>query len=81
MPLLNHYQNHFLVKMKTYKDFESIERDLKILNLERKIALEEIKHLKYEYQEAIKPPHWLQTGIDIMGKLSTLLMLKKAFKK
>ena len=27
--------------MKTYKNFESIERDLKILNLERQIALEE----------------------------------------
>lgn len=81
MLLLNHSQNHFLVKMKTYNNFESIERDLKILNLERKIAIEQIKHLKHEYQDCLKPPNWLQTGMDILGKISTLLMLKKAFKK
>jgi len=79
--LLNHSQNHFLVKMKTYKNFESIERDLKILNLERKIALEEIKHLKHEYQDSLKLPNWLQSGMAILGKMSTLLLLKKAIKK
>ena len=30
---------------KTYKNAESVERDLKILDLERKIAFEEIKLL------------------------------------
>ena len=67
--------------MKTYKNFESIERDLKILNLERKIALEEIKHLKHEYQDCLKLPNWLQSGMAIFGKMSTLLLLKKAIKK
>ena len=67
--------------MKTYKNFESIERDLKILNLERKIALEEIKHLKYDYQDCLKLPNWLQSGIAILGKMNTLLLLKKVIKK
>ena len=67
--------------MKTYKNFESIERDLKILNLERKIALEEIKHLKHDYADCLKPPNWLQSGMDIISKVSTLLLLKKAIKK
>ena len=67
--------------MKTYKDFKSIERDLKILNLERKIALEEIKHLKHDYEDCLKLPNWMQSGMDIISKLSTLLLLKKALKK
>ena len=67
--------------MKTYKNFESIERDLKILNLERKIALEEIKHLKHDYEDCLKLPNWIQTGMDILGKFSTLLLFRKAVKK
>ena len=67
--------------MKTYKDFKSIERDLKILNLERKIALEEIKHLKHDYEDCLKLPNWMQSGMDIISKLSTLLLFKKALKK
>jgi hypothetical protein len=67
--------------MKTYKNFESIERDLKILNLERKIALEELKHMKYDYQDTLKLPNWMQSGMDMLSKISTLLLLKKAIKK
>lgn len=81
MLLLNHYQNHFLVRMKTYKNFESIESDLKILNLERKIALEELKHIKHDYENCLKLPNWLQSGMVILGKISTLLVLKKAVRK
>lgn len=81
MLLLNRSLNPFLVKMKVYHNFESIERDLKILNLERKIALEEIKQLKHDYENALKLPNWLQSGMDIIGKISTFLLLKKAIKK
>ena len=67
--------------MKTYKNFESIERDLKILNLERKIALEEIKHLKQDYKDCLKLPNWIQTSMDVVGKLSTLILFRKAVRK
>jgi hypothetical protein len=67
--------------MKTYKNFESIERDLKILNLERQIALEEIKHLKQDYKDCLKLPNWMQSGMDIISKISTLILIKKAIKK
>lgn len=67
--------------MKTYKNFESIQRDLKILNLERKIALEELKYLKHDYEDCLKLPNWLQSGMDIFSKISTLLLLKKAVRK
>ena len=50
------------------KDFKSIERDLKILNLERKIALEEIKHLKHDYEDCLKLPNWMFLKYFICSK-------------
>ncbi|TNJ45397.1 hypothetical protein KFZ70_06190 [Tamlana fucoidanivorans] len=67
--------------MKIYHNLESVERDLKILNLERKIALEELKHLKKDYEDSVKLPQWLQTGVELGSKLSTFLFLRKLFKR
>jgi len=66
--------------MKIYQDIESIERELKILNLERQIAFEEIKNLKEAYKEDLKPLNWIQAGAKIAGKFGGLMLLKKIIK-
>tara|TARA_R110000868_G_scaffold28633_2_gene107191 strand:+ start:50174 stop:50380 length:207 start_codon:yes stop_codon:yes gene_type:complete len=65
---------------KNYTSFEEIELDLKLLTLERKIAIEELKSLKHKIQEDLQPLHWVQSGFKIAGKLSTIMLLKKIFK-
>lgn len=66
--------------MDTYKDIESIERDLEILDLERKIAFQQIKGLKEEYKEDLKPLSWMQSGLKIIGKLGGMMLVKKIIK-
>ncbi len=66
--------------VKTYKNAESVERDLKILDLERKIALEEIKLLKEEYKEDLKPINWLRSAMKYASKFGSMMILKKILK-
>lgn len=66
--------------MSNYQNIESIERDLKILDLERKIALEEIKGLKHDYLKDFKPLNWMQSGLKLTRKLASMLILKKILK-
>lgn len=63
--------------MKKYQNTESLERDLKILDLERKIAVEEFKNLKAQYKEDLKPLNWIQTGVQVFGKLGGMLLVKR----
>jgi hypothetical protein len=66
--------------MKIYTDIQNVERDLKILDLERKIAWEEIKAVKEEYKEDFKPLNWVQSGLKMAGKLGAMMLLKRAVK-
>ncbi|MDO6760370.1 hypothetical protein Q4566_09195 [Tamlana sp. 2_MG-2023] len=66
--------------MKMYKNMKDVERELKILNLERQIAWEEIKGLKDDYAEDLKPAHWIQTGLNFAGKYGVFMLLKKIIK-
>ncbi len=66
--------------MKPYQTFEDIETDLKRLDLERHIAWEEMKLLKSEFQEDLKPANWLQTVLNIAGKYGLFLLAKRIFK-
>lgn len=66
--------------MKIYKDNDSIEKELKILNLERQIAWEEIKAVKEEYKEDFKPYNWVQSGLKIASKYGFMMMLRKIIK-
>lgn len=66
--------------MKVYNDIESVERDLKILNLERQIAWEEIKAVKEEYKENLRPFSWIQSGIKLASKFGAMVLLKKIIK-
>ncbi|QWX83873.1 hypothetical protein H0I23_15695 [Cellulophaga sp. HaHaR_3_176] len=63
-----------------FTSFEEIELELMQYNLERKIALEEIKGIKHQIQEDLQPANWLQSGFKIARKLSTVMLLKKLFK-
>ncbi|MFL0353721.1 hypothetical protein [Xanthomarina sp. GH4-25] len=66
--------------MKQYQSFEDIETDLKRLSLERNIALEEMKLLKSEFQDDLKPANWIQSAIKTAGKYGLFLLAKRFFK-
>jgi len=67
--------------MKQYQSFEEIETDLKRLNLERKIALEEMKLLKTEFQDNLKPSNWVvSTVLGVASKYGFYWLLKKFLK-
>jgi hypothetical protein len=66
--------------MKTYQSFEEISRDLRQLSLERQIALEELKIVKNDFQESLKPMSMVSNILSVLGKLSTLMFIKKIFK-
>lgn len=66
--------------MKTYNNIKSIEKDLKILKLERDIAWEEIKAVKEQYKEDFRPLNWVQSGLKLAAKFGTMMMVKKVIK-
>lgn len=66
--------------MKQYQSFEEIETDLKRLNLERKIALEEMKLLKSEFKADLKPVNWVSTVLNVAGNYGFYRLLKKFLK-
>jgi hypothetical protein len=68
------------MRNENYSSFEEIEYDLKRLNLERQIAVEQLKSFKVQIQEDLQPLNWVQSGFKIAGKLSTVMILKKLFK-
>lgn len=63
-----------------YNNFEEIEYDLQRLDLERKIALEELKGLKQEVKEDLSPYNWLSTSISLVKKYGILYLIKKILK-
>ncbi|OAD45813.1 DUF6327 family protein [Polaribacter atrinae] len=66
--------------MKTYKSFEEIEIDLRQLSLEKQIALEELKMVKSDFEESLKPMSLLSNVVTAFGKFGTLMFIKKIFK-
>lgn len=60
-----------------YKNFEQIEYDLKRLNLERQIALEEVKGLKQDVIEDLSPYSWVSTAFSAVKKFGVLYLVKK----
>lgn len=68
------------MKNKKYQSFEEIEMDLKLLSLQRQIAVEELSSLKHQFQEDLQPLNWIQSSFKIAKKFSTLMILKKIFK-
>ncbi|UWX54427.1 hypothetical protein NYZ99_16100 [Maribacter litopenaei] len=63
-----------------YRNFDEIEYDLERLDLERQIALEELKGLKQEVKEDLSPYNWLSTSISFVKKYGILYLIKKILK-
>ncbi len=65
---------------KTYTSFKEIEQDLRKFNLQRQIALEEVKLLKTELKEDLQPYQWLSTALSAVKKYGILYLIKRLFK-
>lgn len=66
-----------------FKSFEEIGTQLKVLKLNREIALEELKLAKNAVSEQMRPPKWTDsTGLlKFLGELGVKTLLKKWLKK
>lgn len=63
--------------MKQYRTQEDIKRDLRRLQLEKQIAWEELKVVKSDFKETLKPYTWLQTGFKMASKVGVMMLIKK----
>lgn len=63
--------------MKTYNSFKEIDNDLKKLSLERQIAWEELKLVKNDFKEDIKPLNWVSSALKAASKMGGFMLLKK----
>ncbi|APY00832.1 hypothetical protein CLV86_1605 [Lacinutrix venerupis] len=66
---------------KTFLNFNDIEVELRRLDLEREIAKEELKSVKGDLKESLQPAEWMQTGLKVAGKIGSMMLLKKLFRK
>jgi hypothetical protein len=66
--------------MSAYESFEQIESDLKRLSLEKQIGLEELKLVKSDFQDSLKPLSILAGIAKFASKYGALILLKKIFK-
>ena len=63
--------------MKTYNSIDEINQDLKRLKLEREIAWEEMKGLKYDVQDDLSTYNWLSTAASAVKKYGILYFIRK----
>lgn len=66
--------------MKTYSSYTEIEKDLQMLQLERQIAVEELKAIKNGYEEKLKPINIALNVLKFTSKYGLLLYVKDLFK-
>ena len=66
--------------MKTYSSFEEIDLNLKRLKLERQIGLEEMRGIKGDLSNDLKPMNWVTTAASFAGKYGIFMVLKKMFR-
>lgn len=66
--------------MRAYESFEQIEADLKRLSLEKQIGLEELKLVKSDFEDSLKPLNILTGITKFASKYGALMLLKKIFK-
>lgn len=63
-----------------YNNLDEVEYDLKRLNLERQIALEELKGIKYELREDLSPYNWIASSISTIKKFGLWYFIRKIIK-
>ncbi len=66
--------------MKTYNSAEEIKKDLKRLHLERQIAFEEIKGLRYKVKEDLQAYNWINMALSAAKKYGMFYLMRKLFK-
>lgn len=66
--------------MKSYENFDEIERDLQLLRLEKNIALEELKLVKHNFNESLSSLSWITIALKYLSKYGFLFLIKKIFK-
>ena len=67
-------------KVQHYTTFKEVEYDLKRLNLQRKIAFEELKGIKHELQEDLTPPDWVEPAAKVAGGYALFAFIKHLLK-
>lgn len=67
--------------MNRYTTFEDIDQDLKRLKLEREIAWEELKLVKNEYRENLKPINWITSALKITSKYGLIALIRRIISK
>lgn len=67
-------------QMKAYESLKEIELDLRKLNLERQIAVEELKIVKHDFEDSFKPLNLFGSVVRFASKYGLLLLIKKMFK-
>ncbi|MEO8934188.1 MAG: hypothetical protein ABI295_07755 [Xanthomarina sp.] len=65
----------------SYTNFDQIENDLKLLDLQRKVAWEELKMMKTEFKEDFKPFNWVESLIKGAGKYGVFMIFRKFLSK
>lgn len=66
--------------MRTYNSFEEIDQDLKRLNLERRIAIEEIKLTHNQIREDLSPLNWINTLVRLFSKYGLYYLIRRLFR-
>lgn len=65
----------------SYKNFDQIETELQLLDLQRKVAWEELKMVKTEFKEDFRPLNWVETLLKGAGKYGVFVLFRKLFTK
>lgn len=68
------------MKTPVYSSFEDIDQDLKILNLERQIAREELRNVGVEFKESLTPKHILLTAFSAIKDYGIYYIIRRILK-
>lgn len=66
--------------MKAYNSFAEIEHELKRLKLERQIGMEQLRGVKGEFSDNLKPKNWIGTAASFGWKYGLFILLKRLFR-
>lgn len=67
------------MSLKIYKDFEEIDRDLQILELEKKIAFEKIKLNIDDVKESLSPLGMISNTLGSIAKKAMIAKIASKF--
>ncbi|NLP58663.1 DUF6327 family protein [Lutibacter sp. B1] len=65
---------------KTYNSLKEISNDLKVLNLQREIAFEELKLMKNNIQKSLEPYSYFNSVLKFVSKYGAIAIIRKIIK-